>query len=418
MNKNSTGWQNILKSLGPGFIFAGASIGVSHLVQATRAGALYGFALVIVVILTFIIKYPFFEFGPRYVAGMNENLLEGYKRLGNWAYYCYLLLSLATMFTVQAAVTLVTTGLFINLFNLTMPLVVVSAMILGGCVLLLGMGNYALLDKSMKAMIVVLGAATLAALFVAITHGARAPVTYHKGFVWDLGGVTFLLAFMGWMPAPVDISVWQSFWCMERRHQTGHTPTLKEALLDFNQGYWGTAVMALMFLGLGALVMYDSGTVFESSSIKFTGQILALYTKTLGVWSFPLIATAAALTMFSTTLSCLDAYARIIKEAVASTTSERARYRREVYIGWMIILSGGAVLIIGRFMNRMKLLVDIATIIAFLTAPLLAFINYKAVTAVYVPKAYQPSRALRMLSKAGMVLLTIFGIIYILWRLQ
>ena len=33
-----------LKSLGPGLLFAGAAIGVSHLVQSTRAGADFGFS--------------------------------------------------------------------------------------------------------------------------------------------------------------------------------------------------------------------------------------------------------------------------------------------------------------------------------------------------------------------------------------
>ena len=31
--------KNFLKSIGPGLLFAGAAIGVSHLVQSTRAGA-------------------------------------------------------------------------------------------------------------------------------------------------------------------------------------------------------------------------------------------------------------------------------------------------------------------------------------------------------------------------------------------
>ena len=34
-----------LKRLGPGLLFAGAAIGVSHLVQSTRAGADFGFGL-------------------------------------------------------------------------------------------------------------------------------------------------------------------------------------------------------------------------------------------------------------------------------------------------------------------------------------------------------------------------------------
>ena len=50
----------LLKKLGPGLLFAGAAIGVSHLVQSTRAGADFGFSLVWALILANIIKYPFF----------------------------------------------------------------------------------------------------------------------------------------------------------------------------------------------------------------------------------------------------------------------------------------------------------------------------------------------------------------------
>ena len=41
--------QGILAALGPGLVWAAAAVGVSHLLQSTRAGASYGFALVGVV---------------------------------------------------------------------------------------------------------------------------------------------------------------------------------------------------------------------------------------------------------------------------------------------------------------------------------------------------------------------------------
>jgi Mn2+/Fe2+ NRAMP family transporter len=41
----------LLKACGPGLLMAGAAIGVSHLVQSTRAGADFGFQLVAVVLL-------------------------------------------------------------------------------------------------------------------------------------------------------------------------------------------------------------------------------------------------------------------------------------------------------------------------------------------------------------------------------
>ena len=65
MQDNKSSWNTTLKMLGPGLLFAGAAIGVSHLVQSTRAGAGYGLGLIWLVLLIHIIKYPFYEYGPR-----------------------------------------------------------------------------------------------------------------------------------------------------------------------------------------------------------------------------------------------------------------------------------------------------------------------------------------------------------------
>ena len=55
-----------IKKLGPGLLFAGAAIGVSHLVQSTKAGAEFGFGLIWALILCNFFKYPFFLFGTKY----------------------------------------------------------------------------------------------------------------------------------------------------------------------------------------------------------------------------------------------------------------------------------------------------------------------------------------------------------------
>jgi Mn2+/Fe2+ NRAMP family transporter len=70
--------------LGPGLLWAGAAIGVSHLVQSTRAGANYGFALLWALLLANIFKYPSFKFGPRYAAATGKSLLHGYSEIGKW----------------------------------------------------------------------------------------------------------------------------------------------------------------------------------------------------------------------------------------------------------------------------------------------------------------------------------------------
>lgn len=79
-----------LRALGPGLLMAGAAVGTSHLVQSTRAGADFGFQLVVLVLLINALKYPFFEYGHRYAAATGENLLDGYLRMGRGFVYGYL----------------------------------------------------------------------------------------------------------------------------------------------------------------------------------------------------------------------------------------------------------------------------------------------------------------------------------------
>ena len=93
---------------------------------------------------------------------------------------------------------------------------------------------------------------------------------------------SLLVALMGWMPSTIDVSVWHSFWCFERRKQAHYKPSTKETLFDFHLGYWSTVAMALLFLSLGALIMYGTGESFSSSAVTFTGQVVSLYTKALG----------------------------------------------------------------------------------------------------------------------------------------
>jgi Mn2+/Fe2+ NRAMP family transporter len=106
-----------IKSLVPGLLWAGAAIGISHLVQSSRAVAIYGFDLVGIILLINLFKYPFFEFGPRHAASTGESLLYGYNRVGKWGLIFCAVLTLGTMFTLQAAVTAVTAGLFSNVFT-------------------------------------------------------------------------------------------------------------------------------------------------------------------------------------------------------------------------------------------------------------------------------------------------------------
>ena len=398
----------MFKSLGPGLLFAGAAVGVSHLVQSTRAGADFGFGLLWALLIAALFKYPFFQFGPRYAAATGETLLDGYKKLGKGILVVSYSISFVTMFIIQAAVTIVTAGLAVNLFGL-FDMTTWSILITILSISLLLIGKYKLLDSLMKYVILVLTICTLIAVSVALMKNNQA-FTFTQVFPKGTIEITFLIAFLGWMPAPLDVSIWQSIWSLEKDKATLKTTTTKQAIFDFNVGYVGTIFLAVCFVILGALVMYNSGESFSNKGDVFASQLIALYTQNLGKFTYIFISIAAFTTMFSTTITTLDASPRTMSKANDLLFSEKIKLG---YWFWIILLGIGTYIILRYFRDNMGLMVKIATILSFLTAPFYAIINYKLISSKHTPKEWQPSKSLHILSILGIAFLIGFSIWYL-----
>jgi len=399
----------MFKSLGPGLLFAGAAVGVSHLVQSTRAGADFGFGLLWALLIAALFKYPFFQFGPRYAAATGETLLDGYKKLGKGILVVSYSISFVTMFIIQAAVTIVTAGLAVNLFGL-FDMTTWSILITILSISLLLIGKYKLLDSLMKYVILVLTICTLIAVSVALMKNNQA-FTFTQVFPKGTIEITFLIAFLGWMPAPLDVSIWQSIWSLEKDKATLKTTTTKQAIFDFNVGYVGTIFLAVCFVILGALVMYNSGESFSNKGDVFASQLIALYTQNLGKFTYIFISIAAFTTMFSTTITTLDASPRTMSKANDLLFSEKIKLG---YWFWIILLGIGTYIILRYFRDNMGLLVKIATILSFLTAPFYAILNFILISGKHTPKKHQPSLYLKILSVCGIIFLIVFSAWFLL----
>jgi Mn2+/Fe2+ NRAMP family transporter len=407
-------WRGRLQALGPGILFAGAAIGVSHLVQSTRAGASYGFSLLWAVLLVLLCKYPFFQYAHRYTVATGESLLEGYARLGRWALGAFMLVVVGSSFITTAAVTVVTAGLMGALLGVNLSLSVLSLILLAGILVLLGFGHYHLLDRGMKVMVLVLGVLTLVAVGMAFAHGpAGDPAVLAPG-IWNLGGLTFLLALMGWMPAPLDIGAWSSLWVLEKNQEGADRTTMDGAMFDFNLGYFAATILAVAFLSCGALIMFGTGVEFSASGTSFSRQLIDMYASALGAWSRWIISVVAFITMFSTTITVVDGYARTLDRGLglllAPGRAAGARSRTGVYA---LLLSALALLIIAVFMSSMKALVDVVTVLAFLTAPPVAVLNFRVVRLACVPAHHRPGRVMTVLSWVGLVFLGGFSLVWI-----
>jgi len=411
----------IFKSIGPGLIWAAAAIGVSHLVQSTRAGASYGFELIWFILLINLIKYPFFQFGPRYASATGESLMHGYQRLGTWAVWMFIVLTFLTMFGILSAVTMVTAGLFagvvgpgISVENWVVILLVISAVISYR-------GRFKVLDNLVKVIIVTLSIATLLAVVSAALKWNPSTIQGLPGMQYDLVDIAFLIALAGWMPSAIDISVWHSFWTLAKRDKDGRIPSVKASLYDFNIGYVTTIVISVGFLLLGALVMYGSGEELSANGTVFSKQLISMYTNSIGSWAWYIIAVAALTTMFSTTLTVIDGFPRVLSHmylffAKRDHFQRYPRRERKTKQFWLIFMITGTFLIIRFLASSMNWLVDLATTLSFLTAPLLGYLNLRAMTADHVPPEARPGKALVLFSKAGIVFLALFGLVFLVWK--
>ncbi|NNC82453.1 MAG: Nramp family divalent metal transporter [Flavobacteriales bacterium] len=411
---------NIWKTLGPGILFASTAIGVSHLVQSTRAGAFYGFGLLWAVVLANLMKYPFFEFGSRYANATGTSLLDGYHRLGKWVLWTYALITLGSMFFVSAAVTAVTSGFLDNLFAISqhtgVDLAIISALILLVCAIILSRGRFSVLDSLIKVIASVLLLTTVVAFVLTLAHGPVAQdISLEFILPEDAIGIAFLIALMGWMPTAVDLSTWNSLWTVARIRQTGYRPALKETLFDFNLGYVISALLALCFITMGSYLFYDTGTELSTSGAGFAHQVITMYTSTIGEWSYIIVASAGFAIMFGTSIAVLDGYARAMDHTAhlllhgPEGSGERSKtYGRTLWI--LVLGTFGIIYFLG---TSIPDLVDLATTISFLIAPFIAIVNLILVHRPFVAAEFVPPLWLRLLAFCGVLFLTGFSLFFL-----
>ncbi len=405
------------KSLGPGILLAAACIGGSHLMSSTTAGAKFGFSLLGLILLTNLVKYPFLLVGTRFTAVTGLSLLEGFQKRNKFYLPIYLIVGLITGTFTISAVSFVTGLLLKNIVIFSsFPALDLAIGILIICSLILFIGQYKALDRISKILVFLLTLLTFFAVISLLIKGPAADINISflnsRPSPWTLSNLGFLIPLMGWMPGPVELCIWPSLWMFSRAKETKHTATLKEAEFDFNLGYFITVLTAIFFLILGAYTMYGTGDeMLTGSGVSFAQNLIRLYTRlyteSIGGWAKWIIVPAAFAAMFSTTLTCLDAYPRSISSAHgliartdkgnSSTLTEKKRLK-------IIAKSGG----IG-----VKDYVFGAMTGSFLTAPLFAWMAMDTMNSSLVKSQFRYGVVLKTICWFGISYLSVFSLLFI-----
>lgn len=401
-------WQSKIKALGPGILMASAAVGGSHIVSSAQAGAMYGWSLLLLVILANLFKYPFFRFGAEYTLETGKNLVEGYAEKGKVYLGIFFILNVFSALVNTAAVGILCAAIvasaFPNALGLSITqwslilIVIIWAMLL--------FGGYKFLDGLAKWIMSALTLATVLAVIVAIIEHPEYGADFVEKTPWQMTALPFIVSLMGWMPAPIEISAINSLWTAEK----GKTVdiSIKDGLFDFNVGFIGTAILAVFFVAMGALIQYPTGQEVQAAGAAYIQQFVGMYASVLGDWSRFLITFIAFLCIFGTVITVIDGYSRVNAESLRLLFKKKEISQKELNI-WMTATSIIGGIIIYFFQGSVAPMLRFAMIASFLTTPFFALLNYLLVTG----ENKNLAKWLKALSILGLIFLFGFAFFFI-----
>ncbi|MDK7051102.1 NRAMP family divalent metal transporter [Aerococcus sanguinicola] len=404
---NQSTWSSKIKAMGPGILMASAAVGGSHIVSSTQAGASYGWSLLLLVILANIFKYPFFRFGAEYTAETGKTLVEGYAEKGKFHLWVFFILNVFSALVNTAGVAILCSAIIASAFPMiTLTITQWSIILISLIWAMLLFGGYKLLDGMAKWIMSALTIATVLAVIIAAIEHPEYSADFVERTPWQLAALPFIVSLVGWMPAPIEISAINSLWSAEKRKTVDFNT--EDALFDFNVGYIGTAILAVFFVALGALIQYPTGQAVEAASAKYISQFVGMYASVLGDWSRYLITFIAFLCIFGTVITVIDGYSRVNEISLRLLLNKKESGKNALNI-WMTLTAIIGLIIIQFFAGQVATMLRFAMIGSFLTTPFFALLNYLLVTR---ENQNLPSW-LKALAIAGLVFLFGFALFFI-----
>ena len=365
-------WSTKFKALGPGILLASAAVGGSHIVSSTQAGAIYGWQLAILILLINIFKYPFFRFGSQYTLQTGKSLIEGYSEKGKGYLIIFFIMNIFSAVINTAGVGILCAAILFNIFpnglGLTISQLTTIIIVIIWAMLLIG--GYKFLDSLAKWVMTALTLATVTAVVIAVFKNHEYAPNFVTPSPWQMAALPFIVSLMGWMPAPIEISAINSMWSVEKRKTV--KMSLADGLFDFNVGYIGTAILALIFLALGALIQFGSGEQVQAASAAYIAQFVNMYASVLGDWSRLLISLIAFLCLFGTVITVIDGYSRANNETLRLLLRKTESSQKSLFI-WTTFTSIIGLVIVYLFAGDVATMLRFAMIASFLTTPFFAY---------------------------------------------
>ncbi|MDX1405227.1 MAG: divalent metal cation transporter [Woeseiaceae bacterium] len=405
--------SGFLNRFGPAMMMAATAVGVSHLVYSTQAGADYGFSLAWLIILIVVLKYPAFRFAVDYANATEQSLVTAYSKISKVAMAWLAVGFFVDMFIATGALSLVTAGLVISVFDIPFsgPQVAVGLMVLTAIVLL--NGQYQKAERLVKILVLAFSVLAVAATLFALPllgsddRGVFATLTPDRSLL------IFVIAMAGWMPMPTNGAILYSKWVCERKKLDGDRFDFEVALSDFRNGYGLTLVLALCFVAMGTAVLFETGRQVPATAAGFATELFGIFTTVIGNWSYPIIAAAGVAVIWSSQVALMDALPRVSDRLVGILQGRPADAPSRFRLFSAIQVVGVSIMLLF-MMRNFTSFIYFATSMGFVAGPAIAYYNYRAVTSDDVPEENRPSQLLIIWNWISVIVLTAFAVAY-LW---
>ncbi|MCX7682090.1 MAG: Nramp family divalent metal transporter [Anaerolineae bacterium] len=400
------GWKRLV-TLGPGIIWAASAVGVSELVFATRAGALYGLALLWAPLVSLFIKYFMTEMVGAYTIATGENAVTAFSRVevrvGRlrllprgwilWLLWVLFIFSVAGMAGCALAV-----GAALYALVPALPFAVWSLLALAVVGIILFWGSYGALTQVSRALVAVM----VFFVFYAVAQALPPVGEVLSGLVPQVpaGSPPELIPLLGWTGAGAVGTVWFSMWAQaSNRGMAGKKgepaaadlPRIRDWIrinrMDLIISTVITAILTAGFLTAGAVILRPLGTAPEGDALGIvlsqiagehwgrTGEVIFL----LGVLG----------TLFSTLLANIDGICRVAAGAIGfyQGRKELPKQWYHIFLGIYILTSALLAFVVRAPVFMLQVTAAVDTTLIPIIAVMAIYICRK-----YLPAEFRPGR--------------------------
>lgn len=256
-----------LRLLGPGIVLALASVGASDMVTTLNSGAQYGLALAWVFIIGLILKYALNEAVTRLQLSADRSFLSHITDVGGRTFPSLLLIAevLIGLFF-GAGVATISTNILLALFP-GLPFGPTLAVVLGSAVVMLWIGRYSLVEKSMIGFAILMFVGVVYLAIGSVGDGA-AQQTASETFmpILPAGSLITVLSLIGGVGGATGLMAYTYF----VREKRWDGPQWKGVIrTDLAFSYILIGVFAVAMTMVGAFWLFGQGHEIDSNDAVF-----------------------------------------------------------------------------------------------------------------------------------------------------